>query len=186
MAPKLTTVSTATVTPCACDDECCSELVTRNNSIYSLPQDKKCITPTTNEDGGMKVQNLCNFNGRVVFNSSEEDCDITTAPLNFRVDWSTSDTERMNDWLLTTPVLQANPKARRDELTVKDTMPIDWELDSVLSYETRSDMEDSEPIDNLWGDSPTASLRFKSTKTQPLLDCSWVEPEYPEVWRMSP
>ena len=158
------------------------EEVTRSNPISPFPEDRKCITLTSCEEDGMKAHDL----RKLVSDDSEEECDSTATPLNFRVDWSTSDTEKMNHWLLTAPILLINPEVQRDEMTANKELSIDWELDSVLSSEDRLDMEDCELIDDLWGDSLTPCWRSQSTGTQPVLDCRWVEPEYPEVWRISP
>ena len=71
-------------------------------------------------------------------------------------------------------------------MTVSDRLTMDWELESIISCEERSNMEDFEPIDDLWGDTPTSCKKSQYTETQPVLDCRWVEPEYPEVWRVNP
>ena len=63
---------------------------------------------------------------------------------------------------------------------------MDWELESIISCEERSNMEDFETIDDLWGDTPTSCNKSKYTETQPVLDCRWVEPEYPEMLRVNP
>ena len=179
---KSITEQPSDIVQCTGYGECRSEQVTRSNPISPFPEDRKCITLTSSEEDGMKSHDLHNL----VSDSSEEECDSTATPLNFRVGWSTSDTEKMNHWLLTAPILLINPEVRRDEKTVNKELSIDWELDSVLSSEDRLDMEDCELIDDLWGDSLTPCWRSQSTGTQPVLDCRWVEPEYPEVWRISP
>ena len=164
------------------DGECCSEHVTRNNPISPLSLDRKCVTLTSSEDDGVKSHDLRNL----VSDISEEECDSTAAPLDFRVDWSTGNTEKMNDWLMTAPVVLIKPEVRRDEMTVNDEMSMGWELESILSCEDSSNMEDFEPIDDLWGDTLTSCRKSQCTETQPVLDCRWVEPEYPEVCRISP
>ena len=41
----------------------------------------------------------------------------TAAPLKLVLDWSTSDTENMNRWILTTPIIIINTKVKRYKTT---------------------------------------------------------------------
>ena len=182
MTSRITTDPIAENVQCTGDGDCCSEDVTKNNPISPLFLDRKCVTLTSSEDDGVKSHDLRNL----VSDISEEECDSTAAPLDFRVDWSTSNTEKMNDWLVTAPIVLINPEVRRDEMAVNDKLSMNWELESILSCEDSSNMEDFEPIDDLLGDTPTSCRKSQYTETQSDLDCRWVEPEYPEVWRISP
>ena len=47
-------------------------------------------------------------------------------------------------------------------------------------------MEYFKPIHDFGGDNPTSCGKYQCTETQAVLTCRWVEPEYSEVWRISP
>ena len=134
------------------------------------------------EGDGVKSHDLRNL----VSHISEEGCNRTFTPLDFRVEWSTINTDKMNNQLVASPVVVIKSEVQRDEMTVSDKSPMDWQLRSILSCEDRSNMEDFEPIDDLWGDTPTSFRISQYIETQHVIDCRWVEPEYPKVCRAGP
>ena len=160
-------------------DGCQTDQGTRHDPNYPLPQGNVKVCLTSNEDSGGGGNPLEHFDGGIV---SEEECECSHSPLDFRVDWSTRHTESVVEWIFPSPIILINTEAQKDEKASEAKFSMDWELKSALSCDEHSDMEDCGSFDDLWGDSLTSSLRSPTTETEPILHFHWVEPEYPEVW----
>ena len=141
----ITTDPTAEIVQYAGDGQCYSEQVTKINPISPFSLGKKFLTLNSSEGDGVKSHDLRNLVSHIL----EEDCNSTFTPLDLWVKWSTRNTDKIDNWLMESPVVIIKSEVQRDEMTYSDKLPMYWELGSILSCEERSNMEDFEPIDDL-------------------------------------
>ena len=166
------------------------------NMISLMTQDGNSLESIRGDQEERRNHYLTYFDGGIVSYSSEEEDESKIAPLDFRVDWSTQ-TEYASEWQ---EAISFSPEPRIEEYPEKGTYSMDWELDSALSCEYLSDLDnDSDQYNDIWEDNKDskssstlastitiARPNGTETRTDGILDCRWVEPEYPEVWRVHP
>ena len=120
-------------------DGCQTDQGARHDPNYPLPQGNVKVCLTSNEDSGGGGNPLEHFDGGIV---SEEECECSHSPLDFRVDWSTRHTESVGEWIFSSPILLINTESQKDEKALEAKFSMDWELNSALSCDEHSDMED--------------------------------------------
>jgi len=131
------------------------------------------------------------LDGRMVSDFSDEEDDSVTTPLDFRKDWS-EETKSIRRWLQKSPkplIISPEPSRERGDHTQEESY-IGCDTDSIVFDYDFLDPAFTEQCESGQDDTLITPATSSSTRsnipTDYIIDCNWVEPEYPEVWKVGP
>mmetsp|Transcript_43204 Transcript_43204/g.131551 ORF Transcript_43204/g.131551 Transcript_43204/m.131551 type:complete len:192 (-) Transcript_43204:41-616(-) len=124
--------------------------------------------------------------------SDEEtlDCVNAVTPLDFRVDWSKKTVDNLKKCFESDAGFSLVTESLKDNAESTSDACMELKMESVCSCDDMADIDDCEQLRDLWDESSEAArdqlIMINDSTGVDVVDTTWIEPEYPEVWRTHP